>query len=225
MRAFTFQQRHSKLPSAYLSVSELPERPNYDKRGLLNLLLKSDKGDSEIAEQTGYSISHVARMRRAYGGLKRVVEHRGPEDVRKVRSLCEDGKTVEEIVNDTGFSTSFVSKSTIDLRLLRAPKKLKACADRAGMGSFAYVTLRRMEVMLRMGEIKEWDFNEAKKRLPSGDITPQQIEWMLKTGRVINICPSGEKLSAVNKKAYAKQQEEAKKSKFLARRRFNQWRK
>lgn len=225
MRAFTFQQRHTKLPSAYLAVNELPERPDYDKQGLINLILKTDKSDSEIAELTKYSVSHVARMRRNYGKCKRFVEHRSVDDIRRVRKLCEEGGTVEEIVEETGFAEGFVSRMTLDLRLLRSPKKLRACAERAGMGAFAYVTLRRMEIMLRLGDVKEWDFADAKKRLPSGDITPQQIEWMLKTGRVINICPSGEKLSAVNKKAYAKQQEEAKKSKFLARRRFNQWRK
>lgn len=224
MRAFEVQQRNTKLPSAYLAVSELPERPEYDKRRLLTLILNTDKSDVEIAELTNYSVNHVARTRRLYGKYKKFVVHHTQDDALRVRELCQQGKSVKEISEETGFCTNFIRKVTVDIRLLQKPVLINSCAKRVGMQPFAYITLKRLEALVKTGQVKPWDLNDAKTRLPSGDVSPQILEWMLKTGRVINICPVGERLSAYNKKAYAKEQEELKKDKFQRRRRFNQWR-
>lgn len=214
---------NTSLPSAFEAVMQMPDRPDYDKRSLVNLILKTNKTDEEISKITKYSVAHVAKTRRGLGGYKRFIERRYPEDIRKVRSLALQGMGIQEIMDQTGYTRGFVEKSSVDIRLLQNPSRIPACAQRAGMPPLAYVTLRRMENMLRMHEIKPWEFEDAKKRLPSGDVSPQVAEWMLKTGRVINICPTGENLSAFNKKKEAQEQEDAKRDRLLKKRRFNQW--
>lgn len=179
---------------------------------MIELIRTTELSDTEIAERSGFTVGHVSKVRRRYRKVHEYRPEHSPDEAREIRAMVRAGKSVHDIVSATGLSESWVMKVTADIRMLMDVRHLGACAKKAGMNPLAYVTLRRLEAMRRMDEITDADFEKFKKRLPQGELTDQIREWMLKTGKVINLCPTGKDLSRHNKIQHVLWQREAKRA-------------
>lgn len=194
-----YRQLPVSPPVALRAVQSFEETPQRNRLLMIDLIRNTDKTDEEIAKETNFSLSHVSKTRRRY---KKKIEPRKPhtvQEIRDVREMLNEGMSVDEIQNKTGFSRGFILGATIDIRLLLDKSLLKAVANKAGMQELKYVTLKRLEVMYRMEEITWDDFEDMKSRLPVGELTEEIRSFMLKTGRTINICPSGKRLGHHNR--------------------------